>query len=219
MRENIPENTVVRLSLCLRHLRKMKKDRIISSEELAEFIRTSGARVRKDLSFFGQFGTTDKGYVVGGLQETISKILGLDQVWTIALVGVGKLGVALLEYSDFKESDFHIEIAFDVDQSKIGKKLAGVPVYHPYKMPKKIREQEINMGVIAVPAEATQESADLLILSGIRAILNFAPTTLIVPHYVKLLQVDITSQLEIMAYFLSHTREEKVLKKNHNGGR
>ncbi len=191
----------------------MKKDKVISSEELAEFIRTSGARVRKDLSFFGQFGTTGKGYVVGELEETISKILGLDEVWTIALVGAGKLGMALLEYSGFKESGFHIEIAFDVDRSKIGKKLVRVPVYHPYQMPKKIRQQKINMGIIAVPAKAAQESADLLIISGIRAILNFAPSTLIVPSYVKLLQVDITSQLEIMAYFLSHTREEKILMK------
>ncbi len=211
MRQNIPENAAVRLSLYLRHLRKMKKDKVISSEELAGFIRTSGARVRKDLSFFGQFGTAGKGYVVGGLQETISKILGLDRVWTIALVGAGKLGRALLEYPGFKESGFHTEIAFDLDQSKIGKKVAGVPVYHPYQMPKKIRQQEIDMGVITVPAEAAQESADLLIISGIRAILNFAPATLIVPSYVKLMQADFTSQLEIMAYFLSHTREEQIL--------
>jgi len=213
VRENIPENAAVRLSLYLRHLRKMEKDKVVSSEKLAEFVRTSGARVRKDLSFFGQFGTTGKGYVVGGLQETISKILGLDRVWTIALVGAGKLGMALLEYSGFKESGFHIEIAFDVDQSKIGKKLAGVPVYHPYQMPKKIREQEINMGLIAVPAEAAQESADLLIISGVRAILNFASATLIVPSYVKLMQVALTSPLEIMAYFLSQPREEKILMK------
>lgn len=213
MRDNIPENAAVRLSLYLRHLRKMKKDKVISSEELAEFIRTSGARVRKDLSFFGQFGTTGKGYVVGELEDTISKILGLDQVWTVALVGAGKLGMALLEYSGFKESGFHIRIAFDVDQSKIGEKLVGVPVYHPYQMPKEIRQQEINMGLIAVPAEAAQESADLLIISGIRAILNFASATLIVPSYVKLMQVDLTSQLEIMAYFLSHTGEEKILTK------
>jgi len=213
VRENIPENAAVRLCLYLRHLRKMKKDKVVSSEELAEFIRTSGARVRKDLSFFGQFGTTGKGYVVGELEETISKILGLDQVWTIALVGAGKLGMALLEYPGFKESGFHIRIAFDVDQSKIGKKLVGVPVCHPYQMPKKIRQQEINMGLIAVPAEAAQESADLLIISGIKAILNFASATLIVPSYVKLMQVDLTSQLEIMAYFLSHTGEEKILTK------
>ncbi len=205
-----PESAAVRLSFYLRHLRKMKKERIISSEELAQFIGTSGAIVRKDLCYFGQFGTTGKGYLVGELQEEISKILGLDRVWDIALVGVGKLGSALLGYDGFRKSGFNIKIGFDVKSSKIGKEIAGVPVYHPYQMPEMIREQKIPMGIIAVPAKAAQESIDLLIISGVEAVLNFSPITVIAPSYVKLMQVDFTNQLEIMSYSIINKAKEEA---------
>ncbi len=205
-----PESAAVRLSFYLRHLRKMKKERIISSEELAQFIGTSGARVRKDLCYFGQFCTTGKGYLVGELQEEISKILGLDRVWDIALVGVGKLGSALLGYDGFRKSGFNIKIGFDVKSSKIGKEIAGVPVYHPYQMPEMIREQKIPMGIIAVPAKAAQESIDLLIISGVEAVLNFSPITVIAPSYVKLMQVDFTNQLEIMSYSIINKAKEEA---------
>jgi len=201
-KEKPPESAAIRLSLYLRYLREMREKESISSQQLAQFIGISGARVRKDLSYFGQFGTRGKGYRVGDLQEQISKILGLDRVWTIALVGVGKLGTALLGYAGFRKSGFHIKVGFDMKPDKIGRKIAGVPVYHPYQMPKIIREQKIHMGIITVPAEAAQEAADLLIISGIKAILNFSPIRVIVPSYVKLKNVDFTSQLEIIPYYI-----------------
>lgn len=205
-----PESAAIRLSLYLRYLRKMKKERIISSEEIAQLVGTSGARVRKDLCYFGQFGTTGKGYLVRELQEEISKILGLNRVWDIALVGVGKLGSALLGYDGFRKSGFNIRISFDVKSSIIGKKIAGVPVCHPYQMPEMIREQKIRMGIIAVPAKAAQESIDLLIISGVEAILNFSPITVIAPSYVKLMQVDFTNQLEIMSYSIINKAKEET---------
>ncbi len=136
--------------------------------------------------------------------------MGLDRIWNIALVGVGKLGSALLGYDGFKESGFNIRIGFDVESNIVGKKIAGVPVYHPYKIPKMVREQKIRMGIVAVPAKASQESIDLLVISGVEAILNFSPITVIAPSYVKLMQVDFTNQLEIMSYSIINKAKEET---------
>jgi len=201
-KEKPPESAAIRLSLYLRYLREMKEERRISSARLAQLVGASGARVRKDLSYFGQFGTRGRGYLVGNLRQQISKILGLDRVWAVALVGVGKLGSALLGYSGFKKSGFFIKVGFDVKPDKIGRRTGGVEVYHPYQMPKIIREQGICMGIITVPAEAAQESVDLLVISGIKAILNFSPVRVIVPSQVKLKNVDFTSQLEMVRYYV-----------------
>ncbi|RLE13781.1 redox-sensing transcriptional repressor Rex [Candidatus Aerophobetes bacterium] len=213
-KEKVPESAAVRLSLYLRHLREMREEEMISSEQLAQFIGVSGARVRKDLSYFGQFGTRGKGYIVGKLRKQISKSLGLNRIWNIGLVGVGKLGRALLNYFTFKKSGFYIKAGFDVNPDKIGKKVAGVKIYHPYQMPKIIREQKIQMGIIAVPAGAAQESADLLIISGIKAILNFSPVRVIVPSYVKLRNFDITSQLEVIPYYIINSSRLTLPKGN-----
>lgn len=209
-KEKPPESAAVRLSFYLRYLKEIERKETISSEELAKFTGTSGARVRKDLSYFGQFGTRGKGYQVGELQKHISRILGLDKVWSIALVGVGKLGNALLDYPGFEKSGFHIKVGFDINPDKIGKRISGIRIHHPYKMPKIIREKKIDMGIITVPPEAAQESADLLIISGIRAILNFSPIRVVVPSYVKLKNVDFSSQLEIIPYYIVNSLNSKL---------
>jgi len=209
-REKASENVTIRLSLCLKYLRGMSEEARISSDRLAELVGTSGARVRKDLSYFGQFGTPRKGYRVGRLREEISKVLGLDRVWPIALVGVGKLGRALLNNFGSEIGSFHIQVGFDVNPSKIGKRIAGVKVYHPYQMPKIIREQKIQIGMIAAPAEAAQESADLLVISGIKGILNFSSTRVVVPSYVKLKNADFTSQLEVITYYIVNNQRSKL---------
>ena len=180
----------------------MKDDDNISSEQLAQLTGISSARIRKDLSYFGQFGTPGKGYTVGKLKEQISKALGLDRQWNMALVGVGKLGRALLDYLTFKKSSFHIRAGFDLDEKKIGKEISGVKIYHLYQMPKIIREKKIHIGIVTVPAEAAQEAVDLLVISGIRAILNFSPVWVVVPRYVKLRNVDFTSQIEVIPFYL-----------------
>jgi len=198
-----PENSAIRLSLYLRYLREMRGREKISSEQLAQLAGTSGARVRKDLSYFGQFGTPGKGYMVDNLREQISKALSLDRVWTIALVGTGKLGRALLNYLAFKKSGFYIKAGFDVNPDKIGKKISEIKVYDLYQMPKIIREEKIRMGIITVPAEAAQEATDLLIISGIKAILNFSPTRIVASSYVKLKNVDFASHLEVIPYYVN----------------
>jgi len=140
----------------------------------------------------------------------ISKVLGLDRVWPIALVGVGKLGRALLDNFGSERGSFHIQVGFDVNPNKIGKRVAGVKVYHPYQMPKIIKEQKIQIGMIAAPVEAAQESADLLVISGIKGILNFSSTRVVVPSYVKLKNADFTSQLEVITYYIVNNQRSKL---------
>ena len=209
-KKRAPENAAIRLSLYLRYLREMGEEGRISSEQLAQVAGTSDVRVRKDLSYFGQFGTPGKGYKVETLREQISKALGLDRVWAVALVGVGKLGRTLLGYLALAKSEFLVEVGFDIDQNKIGAEIAGVKIYHPYKMPKIIREKRIYLGIITVPAEAAQESADLLVISGIRAILNFSPTSVLVPSQVKLRNADFASQLEVLPYYIVNNQDLRL---------
>jgi len=209
-KEKAPENAAVRLSICLRYLKEMRDDENISSEQLAQLTGTSSARIRKDLSYFGQFGTPGRGYTVGKLREQISKALGLDRQWNMALVGVGKLGRALLNYLTFKKSGFHIRAGFDVDEEKIGRKISGVKIYDPYQMPKIIREKKIHIGIVTVPAEVAQKAVDLLVISGIRAILNFSPVRVVVPRQVKLRNVDFTSQIEVIPFYLVKDNEDKL---------
>jgi len=205
--ERVSENAAIRLSLYLRYLRDIREEARISSEQLAEALGTSAARIRKDLSYFGQFGTPSKGYIAGKLRHQIEKALGLDRVWPIALVGVGKLGRALLDNLISEKSRFRIRAGFDVNPDKIGRRIAGVKVYHPYQMPKIIRNEKIPIGMITAPAEAAQESADLLVISGIKGILNFSPTRVVVPSYVRSKNVDFTSQLEVMPYYIVNDRD------------
>jgi len=202
-KKKAPEISAIRLSLYLRYLREIRGRKKISSEQLAQLVGTSGARVRKDLSYFGQFGTPGKGYMIENLREQISKALSLDRIWAIALVGTGKLGRALLNYLAFKKSGFHIKAGFDVNPNKIGKKINEIKVYNLYQMPKIIREEKIRMGIITVPAEVAQEATDLLVISGIKAILNFSPTRIVAPSYVKLKNVDFASHLEVIPYYIA----------------
>ncbi|TKJ44487.1 hypothetical protein CEE35_07735 [Candidatus Aerophobetes bacterium Ae_b3b] len=133
---------------------------------------------------------------------------------SIALVGVGKSGRVLLNNLTFEKNGFHIQIGFDVNPNKIGRRIAGVKVYHPYRMPKIIRKQKIHIGMITAPAEAAQESADLLVISGIKGILNFSCTRVIVPSYVKLKNVDFTSQLEIIPNYIVNNRHFQLSTEN-----
>jgi len=197
----------------------MKDDDNISSEQLAQLTGISSARIRKDLSYFGQFGTPGKGYTVGKLKEQISKALGLDRQWNMALVGVGKLGRALLDYLTFKRSGFHIQAGFDVDREKIGKKISGVKIYDPYQMPKIIREKKIHMGIVTVPQEAAQEAVDLLVISGIKGILNFSPARVVVPRHVKLRNVDLTSQIEALDLWLKRNYNSPAINNLTQGGK
>ncbi len=201
-RFRVPEATVERLSVYLRSIKKLKHERILPSQELADLVGTSDGQVRKDLAYFGEFGVPGQGYRVGILKEEISRILGVDRVWAIALVGMGNLGAALLAYSGFRRQGFEIKTAFDNDLSKIGKIWQGVKIEDVEKIPQVLAEQEIKMGIIATPAPAAQKVVNKLIEGGVKGILNFAPVRIVVPNGVKLKNVDLSIGLEALSYFL-----------------
>jgi len=202
-RFKIPEITVERLSIYLRAIKKFHEDEILSSQGLAELVGTSDGQVRKDLAYFGEFGVPGQGYKIGKLIEEISHILGLDKDQRIALVGVGKLGSALLAYPGFKGKGFKIKAAFDNDPSKVGKTWQGVTIQSVQKIARVISQEKIDIGIITTPAPATQEVANKLVEGGVKGILNFAPTRIVVPGHVKLRNVDLAIQLEGLSYFLT----------------
>ena len=201
-RFKVPEATVERLSVYLRSIKRLKDERVLPSQELAELVGTSDGQVRKDLAYFGEFGVPGQGYRVGTLKEEISRILGVDRVWSIALIGMGNLGAALLAYPGFKRQGFEIKVAFDNDLSKIGKVWQGVKIEDVEKISQILFEEEIKMGIIATPAQAAQAVANNLIEGGVKAILNFAPVRIVVPDRVKLRNVDLSIELEALSYFL-----------------
>jgi len=202
-RFKIPEVTVERLSIYLRAIKKFREDEILSSQGLAELVGTSDGQVRKDLAYFGEFGVPGQGYKVSKLIEEISHILGLDKDQRITLVGVGKLGSALLGYPGFKSKGFKIKAAFDNDPSKVGKTWQGVTIQNVQKIPRFVSQERIQIGIITTPAAAAQEVADKLVEGGVKGILNFAPTRIVVPDHIKLRNVDLAIQLEGLSYFLT----------------
>lgn len=199
----VPEVTIERLSIYLRAIKGLNEESILSSQELANLLETSDGQVRKDLAYFGGFGVPGQGYKVGKLKKEIRHILGLDTTWGMALVGVGNLGRALLIYPGFKRNEFEIRAAFDKDPSKIGKMWQGVEVQDVENIPQVLPLKEIKIGIITTPASAAQEVADKLVKGGVKGILNFAPTRILIPKEVKLKNVDLSMQLENLSYFLN----------------
>lgn len=199
----VPEVTIERLSIYLRAIKRLNEENILSSQELANLLETSDGQVRKDLAYFGGFGVPGQGYKVGKLKKEIRHILGLNTTWGMALVGVGNLGRALLIYPGFKRNEFEIRAAFDKDPSKIGKMWQGVEVQDVENIPQVLPLKEIKIGIITTPASAAQEVADKLVKGGVKGILNFAPTRILIPKEVKLKNVDLSMQLENLSYFLN----------------
>lgn len=200
----IPKETIDRLPLYLRCLEKLIKagEENISSENFSNRLNLNSAQVRKDLSYFGDFGTRGVGYKTKKLASKIREILNLNTKWKMALVGAGNIGSALLTYTGFNERDFQVEMAFDNDPDLIGEEINDVEIKDVTRLPERIEEEEIKLGIIAVPAPAAQEIADQMVEGGVTGILNFAPTLLNLPEDVRLAQVDITKELEQLVYYL-----------------
>ncbi len=209
-RFKIPGTTIERLSLYLRNIREMRDERVLSSQQLSTRVGTSDALIRKDLAYFGEFGIPGQGYRVGLLKEEISRILGLDKCWLIALVGMGNLGAALLAYPGFKQHGFKIEMAFDNDPAKIGRVWRGIRIENIENICQILVEEKIKMGIIATPVESAQYVADRLVQGGVRAILNFAPTRIVVPQRVRIRHVDVSAGLETLSYFMANKGASKV---------
>lgn len=201
----IPEMTIRRLSIYTRCLQQLEEDGVktISSQELAERFNLNSAQVRKDLAYFGEFGVRGIGYYVSGLKAELLKILGLDREWPVALVGFGNLGSALFNYKGFGRQGFRISAIFDDDPAKTGRVLDGIPILPLRDLPREVKAKNLQIGIVAVPAEAAQVVADRLVASGIKAILNFAPVRLKVAKDVRLKNVDLSIELESLSFAIS----------------
>lgn len=205
MRKKVPEITICRISLYRRALSLLREQgcQTVSSHKLGQIVSCSADQIRKDLSHFGGFGESGRGYDVKKLQGSLTKILGLDKEWKVALVGVGNLGSALLAYKGFRESGFHICAVFDNNKKKVGKKIGGLVIQHISRLKETVKRKNIRIGIIAVPLQPAKAVADLFISAGVRSILNFAPVKITVPDYVKLRDADLSMELECLCYFLS----------------
>ncbi|MBU1999241.1 MAG: redox-sensing transcriptional repressor Rex [Candidatus Omnitrophota bacterium] len=199
----IPQETARRLSLYLRSLKRLEQQQgVASSREITRFLNISSEQFRKDLSYFGEFGRRGIGYDIEILKKEIGKILGTNVVWRIVLVGVGKLGFALLGYPGFLEFNLQIIAAFDNDKNKIGQVLSGVKILNTLRMREVIKKEAIKIAMLCVPVDAAQDMAGDLARCGIKAILNFAPVNLVLPKNVCVSNVDMASELEGLVFQL-----------------
>ena len=199
----IPEATVARLPVYLRALLEVSeaKTGTISSERLAELAGVNAAKVRKDLSYLGSYGTRGVGYDVEYLLYQISRELGLTQDWPVVIVGIGHLGHALANYRSFSARGFRIVALLDADPSKAGERVSDLLVRPLEDLEDVVRRQHIAIGIITTPASAAQDVADQLVAAGVTSILNFAPTVLNVPPHVSLRKVDLSIELQILSFY------------------
>jgi len=202
-RRKIPEATVARLPLYLRSLFEAQHTGLatISSERLAELAGVNAAKVRKDLSYLGSYGTRGVGYDVDYLLFQMSRELGLTQDWPVAIIGLGNLGQALANYGGFGDRGYPIAALFDADPHVIGTLVHGQTVRSIDDLPAIVEERHIAIGIIATPASAAQDVADRLAAAGVPSILNFAPTMISVPPEVSLRKVDLAVELQILSFY------------------
>ena len=198
----VPEATVARLPLYLRALAMLAERGVatVSSDELAESAGVNSAKLRKDLSYLGSYGTRGVGYEVEYLRHQISREIGLTQDWPVVIVGIGNLGQALANYAGFASRGFRVVGLIDADPTRSGEVVAGLVVRHADDLEQVVREYRVAIGVIATPAGAAQHVCDRLVAAGVTSILNFAPTLLQVPDGVDLRKVDLSIELQILAY-------------------
>lgn len=200
----IPDIVIGRLPIYLRTLELLAEEGqdVTSSQELGERLGISSAQIRKDLSHFGEFGKQGTGYNILFLCRQLKKILKVDNVWDVILIGVGNLGHALANYSGFEERGFHVAVAFDSDPNKIGKSLGEVPVLHIDELHDYVHKNHCQIAIMAVPAQAAQSVAETLIAAGVRSILCYAPTTLTVPDGVRVEYIDPVIYFQHMTFYL-----------------
>jgi redox-sensing transcriptional repressor len=215
----IPEATVARLPLYYRALLETADAEIgtVSSERLAELAGVNAAKVRKDLSYLGSYGTRGVGYDVDYLLHEISRELGLTHDWPVAIVGVGNLGQALANYRGFGARGFRVVALFDADPAKVGHRVGDLAIDALSDLPVLARERKVAIGIIATPAVAAQEVADRLVDAGVTSILNFAPTVVSAPPGVSLRKVDLAIELQILSFY--QQRRQAAGARDGNGAR
>ncbi|MBN2554429.1 MAG: redox-sensing transcriptional repressor Rex [Anaerolineales bacterium] len=202
--EKVPDIVIGRLPLYLRALTQMSAEgsSVTSSHELARRLGISSAQIRKDLSQFGEFGKQGTGYNISFLREQLEKILGVDQTWDVAVIGIGDLGRAIAHYAGFLHRGFQVCCLYDSDPEKIGEIIKGIKVQSMDLMVQGIRQMNIKVAMLAVPLSAAQQVADELVRAGVRAILNYAPTSIKVPEGVHVQQIDPVLHLQHMTYYI-----------------
>jgi len=204
MKESVPDVVIQRLPMYAHILRALKEVGVesIGSRELGAMLRTTPAQIRKDLSYFGKFGKQGMGYVVPQLLDEVTRVLGLGRQWSLALVGTGRLGRALVEHRGFVDEDFKMVAVFDKSPRRIGRLLGGVMIQDVSEMEQTVRERGIQIGIVAVPPGEAQRTIDTLVRAGVKAILNYAPIIARVPKGVQLRQITPLHALQSMTYYL-----------------
>src|SRR5690242_14776201 len=211
--EQVSELTTNRLSVYLRCLNELDAAGVqtISSQSLAEQFHLNAAQIRKDLAYFGEFGVRGIGYYVKELRRHLRQILGLDRGVKVGIMGAGNLGLALADYAGFRDDGFEIVALFDVLKDKIGRRSRGGVVIHDVREFRRVAHREgIGIAVIAVPAASAQAVANVVVASGVKAILNFSPGAVKVPRGVKLKGMDLTVSLESLSFFLARGEQDEA---------
>jgi redox-sensing transcriptional repressor len=201
----IPQATAKRLPLYYRFLTNLHasgKQRV-SSAELSDAVKVDSATIRRDFSYFGALGKKGYGYNVNYLLSFFRKTLDQDEVTKVSLIGVGNLGTAFLHYNFSKNNNTKIELAFDVDESKIGKDIGGVPIFHLDSLEEKLPE-DVTVAILTVPVGVAQTITDRLVKQGIKGILNFTPARINVPEEIRVHHIDLAVELQSLIYFLKH---------------
>ncbi len=208
-KRKISGSTIHRLSIYYRVLSILEKENYetVSSKELARREKLTPAQVRKDLSFFGSFGTRGLGYPVSELKDRIARILGLNKIWNVALIGVGNIGSALVGYKEFQRQNFNIKVIFDNDQRKIGSNHKGITVSDIKNLESDLKANNIEIVIVAVPATVAQYIIDNVVRAGIKGILNFAPVNLKVPGDVFLRNENMSMELEYLSFALRNFQD------------
>lgn len=202
--KDIPDIVVSRLPIYLRALQRMAEDGqiVTSSQELSERLGISAAQIRKDLSQFGEFGKQGTGYQIEFLVSKLCEILKVDRVWDVAVVGAGDIGSAVARYQGFADRGFRVAMIFDSDEHKVGTMVGDFTVQSAAQMVETIRQANIQVAMIAVPAARAQSVADELVKAGVKAILNYAPLNINVPEGVHVQHTDPVTHLQRMTYYL-----------------
>lgn len=204
-RSEVPEVVINRLPQYVRILNRLLEDgiQVVSSQQLGEKLQVTPAQIRKDLSYFGRFGKQGRGYSVRDLVDRLRQILGINSPWNVAVVGVGRLGRAILSYPGFNPDGFHLVAAFDLNNNVVGETVGGLEVRSMDRLDEVVGAENISIAIVAVPVEFTQTVVDQLVACGVRAILNYAPIAPQVREGIRIRNIDPVLSLQAMTYYIN----------------
>jgi len=202
--EYVPEVVILRIPKYVRILDQLRLlgRVVISSNDLGNLLQITPAQIRKDLSYFGKFGKQGRGYDIDYLLLALNKVLGIDKAWKACLIGVGRVGTAIINYPGFSPHGFEITACFDTDESRTNEKIAGIPIQPLENIKSFVQTNKIKIAIVAVPASKTQSVVDLLVSVGVKGILNYAPITPVVKNDIVIRTIDPVASLQSMTYYL-----------------